>query len=92
MVENNRQFHRYLVEGVPVEYRTEGRVVSDAVRLIDFDRPETNDWLAVNQFTVMEERHHRRPDVVVFVNGLPLAVIELKNPAAEQATIRGAFR
>src|SRR3989338_5631055 len=92
LVENNRQFHRHLVEGVPVEYRAEGRVVHDVVRLIDFDRPEANDWLAVNQFTVMEERNHRRPDVVLLVNGLPLAVIELKDPTDPQATIQKAFR
>jgi type I restriction enzyme R subunit len=92
LVENNRQFHRHLVEGVPVEYRAEGRIVHDVVRLIDFDRPDANDWLAVNQFTVMEERNHRRPDVVCFVNGLPLAVIELKDPTDPQATIQKAFR
>jgi type I restriction enzyme R subunit len=92
LVENNRQFHRYVLEGVPVEYRAEGRVVHDVVRLVDFDQPEANDWLAVNQFTVMEERNHRRPDVVLFVNGLPLAVIELKDPTDPQATIQSAYR
>ena len=60
--------------------------------MLDFDDPDGNDWLAVNQFTVVENRHERRPDIVLFVNGLPLAVIELKNPADEDATIRTAFQ
>jgi type I restriction enzyme R subunit len=58
---------------------------------VDFEQPENNDWLAVNQFTVVEGQHHRRPDVVVFVNGLPLGVMELKNPADEAATVWTAF-
>jgi type I restriction enzyme R subunit len=92
LVEANRRVHGFLVEGVPVEYRApDGRVVYDAARLLDFDDPAANDWLAVNQFTVVEQGRTRRPDVVVFVNGLPLAVIELKDPADERATIRGAF-
>jgi type I restriction enzyme R subunit len=92
LVEANRRVHGFLVEGVPVEYRApDGRVVYDAARLLDFDDPAANDWLAVNQFTVIEQGRTRRPDVVVFVNGLPLAVIELKDPADERATIRGAF-
>jgi type I restriction enzyme R subunit len=79
---NNRAFHRMLVEGVQVEYRRkDGSIAGDRVRLVDFEHPEDNDFLAVNQFTVIEGQHHRRPDIVVFVNGLPLAVIELKNPA-----------
>ena len=61
------------------------------VRLIDFDDPDANDWLAVNQFTVIENKANRRPDVVIFVNGLPLGVIELKNPGDENATLDGAF-
>ena len=92
LVENNRRFHRFLTDGVPVEYRVEGRTKPDQVWLVDFDRPESNDWLAVNQFTVVEDRHTRRPDVVVFVNGLPLAVIELKDPTDPQATIQSAFK
>ena len=63
----------------------------DAARLIDFDDSEANVWVAVNQFTVIEREHNRRPDVVLFVNGLPLAVIELKNPGDENATLEGAF-
>ena len=89
---NNRNFHKMLTEGVDVEYRNkEGRVVGDKVRLVDFTDPDRNDWLVVNQFTVVEGQHTRRPDIVVFVNGLPLGAIELKNPADENATIKGAF-
>jgi len=92
LVENNRRFHRMLTDGVPVEYtNAEGRVVHDSVRLIDFDEPGDNDWLAVNQFTVIENKRNRRPDVVVFVNGLPLGVVELKNPADLEATVRKAY-
>ena len=73
LVEENRRLHRYLVEGVPVEaVREDGSIGGDAARLIDFDNIEANDWLAVNQFTVIENGHNRRPDVVLFVNGLPL--------------------
>ena len=89
----NRAFHRMLVNGVEIEYRdSDGRVRGDQVRVIDFDYPANNDWLAVNQFTVTEDRNTRRPDVVLFVNGLPLAIIELKNPADEDATIWTAWQ
>ncbi len=92
LVANNRAFHRMLVDGVQVEHkRPDGSIAGDQVRLVDFDDPEANDWLAVNQFTVIEGQHNRRPDIVLFVNGLPLAVIELKNPADENATIWTAF-
>ena len=92
LVEENRRLHRYLVEGVPIEVaREDGSISGDAARLIDFDDIEANDWLAVNQFTVIEHERNRRPDVVLFVNGLPLAVIELKNPGDENATLEGAF-
>ena len=88
----NRAFHRMLVDGVTVEYRTDsGAIRGTQVRVIDFDDPANNDWLAVNQFTVVENKHQRRPDVMLFVNGLPLGVIELKNPADEDATIRSAW-
>lgn len=93
LVATNRAFHKMLTDGVDVEYRGEdGRVVGDKVWLFDFDEPGNDDFLAVNQFTVTEDRHTRRPDVVVFVNGLPLVVIELKNPADETATIWTAFK
>ena len=89
----NRAFHRTLVNGVEIEYRdSDGRVRGDQARVIDFDNPANNDWLAVNQFTVTEDQSARRPDVVLFVNGLPLSVIELKNPADEDATIWTAWQ
>ena len=89
----NRAFHRLLVDGVTVEHRTHnGRVCGAQARVIDFDDPANNDWLAVNQFTVVENKHERRPDIVLFVNGLPVGVIELKNPADEDATIWTAWR
>src|SRR5712672_1092279 len=92
LIENNRAFHRLLVEGVDVEFRNgEGQIVHDKVWLIDFANPEANEFLAVNQFTVEEGHFNRRADVVVFINGIPLAVQELKNIADEQATIRKAF-
>ena len=93
LVARNRDFHRMLVAGVTVEYAdANGRVRGGQVRVLDFDEPNGNDWLAINQFTVVENRHGRRPDVVLFVNGLPLAVIELKNPVDENATIHTAFK
>ena len=89
----NRAFHRMLVNGVAVEYRDSGgRVQGDQVRVIDFDDFSNNDWLAVNQFTVTEDRNTRRPDIVLFVNGLPLGIIELKNPTDEDATLLSAWR
>ena len=92
LVTNNRAVHRMLRDGVEVEYRrADGSIAGDTVHLIDYETCENNDWLAVNQFTVIEGQHNRRPDVVVFVNGMPLAVIELKNPADENATIWTAF-
>ena len=89
----NRAFHRMLVGGVTVEYRDgEGRIRGAQMQVIDFDNRAANDWLAVNQFTVTENRNTRRPDVVLFVNGLPLGVVELKNPADEDATIWTAWQ
>jgi type I restriction enzyme, R subunit len=92
LVENNHRFHRLLVEGIDVEYtRSDGSIAGDKAWLVGFDDPDANDWLAINQFTVVEGKVNKRPDVVVFVNGLPLAVIELKNPADERATVKKAF-
>ena len=89
----NRAFHRMAVDGVTVEHRTDNGAIRGAqARVIDFDDPANNHWLAVNQFTVVENKHERRPDVVLFVNGLPLGVIELKNPADEDATIWTAWQ
>ncbi len=88
----NRAFHRMLVNGVEVEYQdADGRLRGNQVRVIDSDNPANNDLIAVNQFTVTEDRNTRRPDVVLFVNGLPLGIIELKNPADEDATIWTAW-
>src|SRR6266704_3854657 len=93
LVERNRIVHRMLVDGITVEYRRkDGSIAGAQARVIDFDAPDANDWLAVNQFTVSEGQHTRRPDVVLFVNGLPLAVIELKNSADENATVWSAFQ
>jgi type I restriction enzyme R subunit len=90
---NNRAVHRMLVDGVNVEYRRpDGRIAGAQVTVIDFGTPENNDWLVANQFTVVENKHTRRPDVMLFVNGLPLAVMELKNAADEGATIWAAYR
>jgi type I restriction enzyme R subunit len=92
LYDTNHNFHYWLVNGVPVEYFREDRTIcGDQVKLFDFDNPENNDFLAVNQFTVIEAGRNRRADVVIFVNGLPLAVIELKNPGDENATTHGAF-
>jgi type I restriction enzyme R subunit len=93
LVESNARFHRFVCEGIDVEYRrADGSVKGDKVRLFDWADPDKNDWLVVNQFTVQEPRRQaRRPDVVIFVNGLPLVVIELKNAADEGADIWSAF-
>lgn len=86
-VVNNQQFHKMLVDGVDVEYRKNGRIVGDKVWLFDFNDPNNNEFLAVNQFTIIEENNNRRPDIILFVNGIPIVIIELKNPADENATI-----
>jgi type I restriction enzyme R subunit len=91
LVRNNKQLHKLLVEGVPVRYRKADRTIDDYVKLIDFDHPDNNDWQAISQMTVIEGQHIRRPDVVIYVNGIPLAVIEVKNPSDEKATIWTAY-
>jgi len=92
LIANNRAFHRMLVDGIAVECRrADGSLGAEIVRLLDFENPDGNDWLAVNQFTVVEGNYNRRPDIVIFVNGLPLALIELKNAADENADIWSAF-
>ena len=91
-VDANRELHAYLVNGVSVEYlRADGTIGYDPVRVVDFDDPDANDWLVVNQLVITENGHQRRPDIVVFVNGLPLGLIELKNAASEKATVWNAF-
>ena len=92
LIEENRRLHRLIVEGVGVEYYDrDGTIRGDHVRLIDFESRNSNDWSVISQLTVIEDSNHRRPDVVLYVNGLPLAVIELKSPADENATLEGAF-
>ena len=92
LLANNRIFHHMLRDGVEVEYkRPDGSIAGDRVRLVDFADAQNNDLLALNQYTVIDGQHNRRPDIVVFVNGLPLAVLELKNPADEDATIWSAW-
>ena len=92
LVQTNRAFHKMLRDGVPMEYpRTDGSIAGDHVRLMDFDDARANDWFVVNQFTVIEGQHNRRADIVVFVNGLPLGLIELKNAADDDATIWSAY-
>ena len=93
LIAANQRFHSMLSEGVSVEYRRpDGSIAGDRVRLVDFANADMNDWLVVNQFTVIEGQHNRRPDIVVFLNGLPIAVIELKNAVDENASIRNAFK
>lgn len=92
LIQTNRAFHRMLRDGVPVEYaRPDGSIAGDHVRLVDFSNIDANDWLVVNQFTVVESQHNRRPDITVFVNGLPLVVVELKNATDADATIWSAY-
>ncbi|MEE4197528.1 MAG: type I restriction endonuclease subunit R [Bacteroidales bacterium] len=99
LIANNEEFHRYLTEGITVHYQKDGNQRGDLVWLIDFDNPENNEFLVANQFTVIENnhnlpagRHGKRPDVILFVNGLPLVVMELKNAADESATIKSAYK
>jgi type I restriction enzyme, R subunit len=93
LVQQNRELHRLLVNGVTVEYRDgAGNIRGAQARAVAFEDVDANDWLAVNQFSVAEDRHTRRPDIVLFLNGLPVAVIELKNAAGEKATVWSAFQ
>lgn len=87
----NRRFHQMLVGGVLVEYQKDGETRGDFVRLIDWANPAANEWLAINQFSIKGPHHTRRPDIILFVNGLPLALLELKNPADEHADIWKAY-
>jgi type I restriction enzyme, R subunit len=91
LVINNETFHKYLTEGVDVEYRSDERIRGDKVYLADFSDLNRNEFLAVNQFTVIENNCTRRPDIILFINGLPLVLIELKNAPDESATVSGAF-
>jgi type I restriction enzyme R subunit len=88
---NNETFHRYLTDGVDVEMRTESGIRGEKIYIVDFAHPENNEFLAVNQFTVIEGNQNKRPDIILFVNGLPLVVIELKNAVDENANLKSAF-
>ncbi|UBM62792.1 type I restriction endonuclease subunit R [Candidatus Sulfidibacterium hydrothermale] len=92
LLTNNETFHRMLTEGIPVSYQKDGQQRGDLVWLIDFENPENNEFVVVNQFTVIENGNNKRPDVILFVNGIPLVVIELKNPADENATLLSAYK
>ncbi|HVA90932.1 MAG TPA: type I restriction endonuclease, partial [Chloroflexota bacterium] len=92
LVARNRNFHKLLVEGVPVQVtRADGAIAGETVRLVDFAHPERNDWFVANQITFREGGNERRTDIIVFLNGLPVALIELKNPLDDNATLQGAF-
>jgi len=88
---NNETFHKYLVDGVDVEVRTDSGIRGEKVYIADFSNPENNEFLAINQFTVIEGNQNKRPDIILFINGLPLVVIELKNAVDETATIKSAY-
>ena len=91
LLANNEAFHRFLTDGVPVQYRLDDNEKNDYVWLIDFANPLNNEFLVVNQYTVIEDNQNKRPDILLFVNGIPLVLIELKNAADESATVRRAF-
>lgn len=92
LIANNEAFHRMLTEGIKVSYQKDGADRGDLVWLIDFNNPENNEFLVTNQFTVIENNVNKRLDIILFINGLPLVIIELKNPADENATVRSAFK
>lgn len=91
LFQNNYDVHKYLTDGVDVEYRKGDRIAGDKVWLIDYENPSKNEFLVVNQFTIIENNVNKRPDIILFINGLPLVVIELKNAVDENATINSAF-
>ncbi|MCW6038779.1 type I restriction endonuclease subunit R [Spirulina subsalsa FACHB-351] len=91
LINNNETFHRYLTEGITVEYTRNGETKGEQLWLIDWENPDNNEFLAVNQFTIIEDNHNRRPDIILFINGLPLVVIELKNAADAKADLHAAY-
>ena len=91
LLASNRNFHRWMTQGLPITYMEGNQQVGIRLKVIGFDDPAANDWLVVNQLAIQGSKHNRRPDVVVYVNGLPLAVIELKNPADQKADIWAGF-
>jgi len=92
LITNNESFHRMLTEGIKVTHQKDGNARGDLVWLIDFNNPDNNDFLVLNQFTVVDNNVNKRPDIVLFINGLPLVVIELKNPADENGTVYSAYQ
>ncbi|MCP3944970.1 MAG: type I restriction endonuclease subunit R, partial [Desulfobacteraceae bacterium] len=91
LTQNNKNFHKLLLEGVDVEFQSGDATINDNAFLIDFEHPENNEFLVVNQFTIQGTKMNRRPDLVIFINGLPIAVLELKNPGDENADVWSAF-
>src|SRR3990167_6819266 len=91
IIVNNEQFHEFVINGVAVEHREKGKVKNSHLRIFDRDKPGRNTFQALNQFTIIENKHNRRPDVIIFINGLPVGIIELKNPASATATVKSAF-
>lgn len=91
MLADNEEFHKMLVDGVPVEYRKSGDIKGDFVHVMDFENPLNNEFLVVNQYTIVQNNNNKRPDVLLFVNGIPLVIFELKNPAGENATCHKAY-
>lgn len=92
LISNNEAFHRMLTEGIKVTYQNNGETRGDYVWLINFDNPDNNEFVVANQFTVIENNVNKRPDVLIFINGIPLVVIELKNPAVDNATVKSAYK
>jgi type I restriction enzyme R subunit len=92
LLTNNENFHRLLTEGVNVTYQKDGNERGDKVWLVDFKNPENNEFVVANQFTIIEEGHNKRPDIILLVNGIPLVVIELKNAGDENASVKSSFR
>lgn len=92
LLTDNEAFHRMLTEGVNVTYQKDGNQRGDKVKLIDFDEVDNNEFKVINQYTIIENNSNKRPDVILFVNGLPLVVMELKNAVDENATMRSAFK
>jgi len=91
LIESNEKFYEMLIEGIKEEYQKDGETVGAQVKLMDFEYPQNNDFAVCNQFTVTENNTTKRPDIVIFINGLPVAVVELKNPTDEKATAQKAF-
>lgn len=91
LIGQNHAIHQMLLEGVDVSYRKGDRIINGKAQVIDFEHPDNNDWLVVNQFTIIENNNNRRPDLLIFLNGLPVSIFELKNPAVEKADVWTAF-